>query len=265
MNDPHVKALHYRVVVGKDVDYNKAPPLSESTKEFDLTIEGQAAIFEMKEHYASADEAKAVIEQYLRAWDILAGIEHGPDSFRLKFDHTDLIDRNPDRDDKGVHYLDVHVAIHAVASASFTVHVSKTKYPPFPNKFSASNGAEKMYFRYKAYQQKQETLASMAYFCLTILESKEENPKKRKKVATRYNIKYELLDKLGKLVTIKGDPAEARKAPKNGVYKEFSPKEKEWIITVIKALIRRAGEYAYDPNAKLKLLSMQDFPDLTGP
>ena len=62
MNDPHVKALHYRVIVGEDIDYDNAPPVSGITDEFDLSIDGDIAIFEMKKHYPATDEAKEIVE-----------------------------------------------------------------------------------------------------------------------------------------------------------------------------------------------------------
>ncbi len=116
-----------------------------------------------------------------------------------------------------------------------------------------------MYLRYKAYRKKRETLASMAYMCLTIFEASAGG---RKEAARQYNIANAVLDKLGKLTATKGNREEARKFPKDGKFDPLRPKEKEWIVSVIKELIRRAGEYAYDPNAKVRQLSMKDFPDL---
>ena len=259
MNDPHVKALYYRVVVGKDVDYNNAPPLSETTDEFEFSIDGKTAVFEMKQHYSTADEAKAVVEQYVRAWDILIGLEQDPDDLQLVFDHADIIDRSPDTSDKNVVNLQGHVSARVVLSDSFSSHVSRGKYPSFPKNFSASLDAETMYLRYKAYRENRETLAAMAYMCLNLLEVGAGG---RKEAARQYNIAKAVLDTLGKLTSTKGDPEEARKFPEDGKFDPLRPKEKEWIVSVIKALIRRAGEYAYDPKAKLTQLSMKDFPDL---
>ena len=259
MNNPHVKALYYRVVVGKDVNYNNAPPLSETTDEFEISLDGKTAVFEMKQHYSTADEAKAVVEQYVQAWDILIGLEQDPGDLQLVFDHADIIDRSPDTSDKNVVNLQGHVSAHVVVSDSVPLHVSRGKYPSFPKNFSASLDAETMYLRYKAYRKNHETLASMAYMCLTIFVTGAGG---RKDAARQYNIAKAVLNTLGELTSTKGNPEEARKFPTDGKFEPLRPKEKEWIVTVIKALIRRAGEYAYDPNAKLKQVSMKDFPDL---
>ena len=266
MNDPHVKALYYQVVVGKDVNYNNAPPLSETTDAFEISIDGKTAVFKMKQHYSTADEAKGLVEQYVRAWNILVGLEQDPGNLQLVFDHADIIDRSPDTSNKNVVNLQADRSAHVVGSDSgigsdsvVSLHVSWGKYPSFPKNFSASPDAETMYLRYKMYRQKRETLTSMAYMCLTILETGADS---RKEAARQYSIDYDVLGTLGKLTSTKGDPKEARKFPKNGKFDPLRPKEKEWIVSVIKALIRRAGEYAYDPKAKLKQLSIKDFPDL---
>jgi hypothetical protein len=40
----------------------------------------------------------------------------------------------------------------------------------------------------------------------------------------------------------------------------LKPEEREWIKTVIKTLILRVGEYAFNPIAKLTQITMSDFP-----
>lgn len=260
MNDPHVNALHYRVVLREDVDYDNAATLSETTEDFEFSFDGKTAVFKMKEHYSTDNEAKAVVEKYLRAWDILIGLEQDPEDFKLVFDHADIIDRSPDTNDRNALNLQAHVlSAHVVISDHVYVNVSRCKYPSFPMNFSASPDAETMYLRYKAYRQNREILTSMAYMSLTVLEASAGG---RKEASSKYNIKYAVLDTLGKLTSNKGNSAEARKFPKDGIYEPLRNKEKDWIFLVIKALIRRVGEYAHDPRAKLKQLSMCDFPDL---
>jgi len=272
MNDPHVKALHYRVIVGKDIDYDNAPPVSGITDEFDLSIDGDIAIFEMKKHYPTADEARAVVDGYLRAWDILIGLEHDPDDLRFVFDRADVIDRSPHETEKNMVNLQAHVAAStftSIVSLNFSPHVSRGRYPSTPQNFIASLDSETMYLRYKAYRQNREKLTSMAYMCLTVLEgSAGERDKvrgqKRKIAGKQYYIDINVLSTLGNLCTEKGDETEARKYSKNRKFPPLSPKEKEWIVSVIKALIRRVGEYEYarSTGAELKQITMGDFPKM---
>jgi hypothetical protein len=101
--------------------------------------------------------------------------------------------------------------------------------------------------------------------CLTVFEASgrdsEHFHKKnnlRGKASYQYNIEFDVLDILGELSTNKGDQTEARKAPKNGNFDPIKPEEREWIIKAIKILIRRAGEWAHDPDASLKIITLMD-------
>lgn len=260
MNDPHVKALHYRVKVGKDIDYDNAPSVDESTDEFDLSINGDIAIFEMKKHYPAADEAKEVVDEYLRAWDILIGLEHDPDDLRFVFDRPDVIDRSPHENDKNIVNLHAHIAASTTTS-NVHLNVSREQYPPFPQNFIASPDAETMYLRYKAYRQNREKLTHMTYMCFTVLKTSAGG---LEKAANQYCISSKVLKKLSELSTIRGGATEARKYPVDGTFTPLSLEEKEWIVSVIKASIRRVGEYEYarSTGAELKKITMEDFPKI---
>jgi len=259
MNDPHVKRLYYKVVIGKDVDYKNAPALSETTNDFEFSLDGEKAIFNMKQHYSSADEARAVVEPYLRAWDILIGLTHDPEDLQLKFDHAEIIDRASISDNKKTINLQAHISSHIVVSSEINIHVSRGKFPPFPKDFSASPDAETMYLRYKSHREGRESLTAMAYMCLTVFQASADD---RIAAERKYCIDHDVLDTLGRLTSTKGGPEDARKYPINGNFDPLHSKEKEWILSVIKTLIRRVGEYAYDNRAKISQISMKDFPEL---
>jgi hypothetical protein len=256
MNDPHVKTLCYKVLTGKDVDYKNAPILNENTPEFELSLSNEEAIFTMKQHYSSADEAKAVVEPYLRAWDILIGLVHGPDDLQLMFDHADIIDRAPTPNTIN---LQAHVSVHSKTSDEVQLHVSRGKFPPFPKNFISSLDVDLMYLRYKFYCEGREPLTSMAYMCLTVFQASAGG---RKEAADMYCIDYDILDIIGRLTSTKGGPEEARKCNKHDRFDHLLPEEKEWIVSVVKTLICRAGEYAYDNKTKLKQISIKDFQKL---
>ena len=259
MNDPHVKALHYRVVTSKNADYKGAEPIKQTTDEFEFNLDGSRAVFEMKKHYATALEARRPVDQYLRSWDILIGIEHDPEDLYLVYEYADIIDRAPKiREGKTIN-LRAHIANHVMVSESVSIHISRGKYPPLPLNFRSSSDVETMYLRYKSFCQNREPLTSMAYMCLTVLEVSAGG---RPEAAQQYNIDWEVLDTLGKLSSTKGSPEEIRKFRKNGTFVPLSSKEREWIRQVIKALIRRAGEYAFGQIEKLKQITMKDFPEL---
>lgn len=257
MNDPHVKSLHYRLIPGDSVDYERAEPITVETPDFVMKVGATEATFEMKTHYTTKDEAKARVDSWLRCWEVLVGLEHDPGDLSFSFQRADVIDRAPSETNAKIVNADVHFHIDITTDAA--AHVSRGKYPSSPRNFALSPDVETMYIRYKAYREGRESLLSMAYMCLTVLEASAGG---RPDAATKYCIAKPVLDKLGTLCSERGDPQEARKNPKSGTFVALSNTEKEWITMVIKALIRRAGECAHDPKAPFLQLTVNDFPKL---
>jgi len=95
MNDPHVEALIFRVEHGPTVNYGNAQPLELEAQHFAIRLDANTATFTMKTHYASTDDALAVVMPFVRAWEISVGLEHGPEKFRLVYERPEIIDRNP--------------------------------------------------------------------------------------------------------------------------------------------------------------------------
>ena len=83
MNDPHVERLYYQVIIPEDVDYGNAHPLSGDTDDFRLHLSKDQLIVEMKTHCTSEDDARGIVDDYLKAWEVTAGLLHNPDSFDL--------------------------------------------------------------------------------------------------------------------------------------------------------------------------------------
>jgi len=264
MNKPCVRALHYNLVLGEGVDYDKAAPLTDDTDDFKLTIAGKTAVFEMEKYWATADKARDKVHEYIRAWDILIGLHYGLNELHFEFDHADIIDLSPPPTDGKTITLQGQASIHNNTSDKVNLHVSRGNYPPPPKGFVASPDAETMFLRYKAFLQDREKLTSMAYACLTLLEAStgEHGKKARRKAAIQYGIDFPVLDTLGSLSTNKGDATEVRKFPQKGKLTPLSQKEKEWMLAVIKTLIRRVGEIAFNPTIIHTKLTMKDFPDI---
>ncbi len=261
MNDPHVDTLIYRVITDKDVDYDKAEPFSAECADFILSIDGQKALFKMKRHFAIEEKAKEVVDKFLQGWSVSLGLNYAPEELIFRFENAEIIDRNPPKNTCDSKLLNVCVSstIHVSSSVSASIHISRSKFPPLPENFAVSPDVETMYLRYKIYREKKELLTSMAYMCLTILEAIAGD---RTMAAQKYFISKEVLDKLGNLVSTRGSKLEARKMPKKGTLVPLKPKEEKWIEEVIKRIIYRVGEHAFDPKKKLPKITMSDFPSL---
>lgn len=254
MNDPHVEKLHYKIITGEGFNYENAPSFSEGTDYFIMSLDKETIIFKMKAHFPTEKEARAITDDYLKEWEILIGIQHNPDALSFKFDRADIIDRDPSPEGE-------HPQIQATATIAGHVNLLKSynEYPSRPKEFLVSPEVETMYLRYKLYKKNKESLTSMAYMCLTVLEVSAVD---RKRAALKYNIHYNVLNKLGELCSTKGDEKEIRKAQKDKKYIPLTPVEKQWIQEVVKSLIRRAGDWTYDQKGRFDQITMGDFPSL---
>ena len=144
------------------------------------------------------------------------------------------------------------------------VHVTRSDYPPPPKAFKASADVETMWSRFQRYKQGKEPLPAMAYFCLDGFE-KSAGVDKRKcsAAARRYEIAETILTKLSELTSTRGDEGDARKSKKAAdKWKPLSATDVNWIEEAVKLLIRRKGEYDYDPAASLPKLTLNDLPKL---
>jgi hypothetical protein len=259
MNDPHVNALIYEVITDKDVDYDKAMPFFEECADFTLSIDGQKAAFRMERHFATEEEARKLVDNFLQAWSISIGLEYTPDEIKFVFESAEIIDRNPPKETCNSKSINMCCFASGHSSGSAAIHISKGKFPSPPQNFVVTPNVETMYIHYKAYRDNREPLTAMANMCRTVLETSAGG---RRYVPRRYFVHLEVIRKLGDLVSTRGSELEARKMPKNGTFVPLTQKEKSWIEEVIKRIIFRVGEHAFDPQKQLPEITMSDFPTL---
>src|SRR4051812_48398606 len=218
MNDPHVVSLHYEVVSSPDVTFN-APPLDHSTPEFDLHLAEGQVTFTLKGHHSSEEEARKVVEPFVRAWVISSGLATSPEHFRLKFSRAEIIDRAPPQGRVKSATGTARGGSTAIAAG----HTIRNQYFPPPQKFTSSLLVEDMYYRWDGYRAGRIPLATAAYFCLTMLQNDAGG---RPAAASKFNIGIDVLVKVSDLAATKGG-REARKA--KGVSAEFSAEERVWL------------------------------------
>ena len=95
MNDPYVSVLIYRVRHDETVNYDKASPLEYETASFKVSIKGCEAHFEMKEHFPAAEQAREVVEPFIRQWEFAAALDRDPGKFELVFLEAVVEDLKP--------------------------------------------------------------------------------------------------------------------------------------------------------------------------
>lgn len=249
MRDPHVRALYYRLVHDDTVDYNSAAPLEYDEDSFSLRLQDGRAIFEMKRHYATEEQARASLNQFIDSWEIMVGLQRGPGEFSLKYESADIIDRNPD---PGV--ISVQSRSLLMAGCDAVLHLSQASYPQPPAHFSVSAEVEAMYKRHLRYRNGGETLSSMAYYCYTALAQGGDQA-----ATEKYFISRNVIERLRILSSRKGGP-EGRKWDVHD--KPYSGEERAWLEAAVKVLILRAGEIAANPSSRHSQITMSDLPRL---
>ncbi len=96
MDAPHVVALEYVIEYGPDIDWTRAAPLHIQEAGFNVRIENERVRFSFKEHRASEEGARSAVEKkYIPDWEFVVGLEQVPNAFKLRFDHSETVGRNP--------------------------------------------------------------------------------------------------------------------------------------------------------------------------
>ena len=258
MNDPHVVALNYRIIHSDTIDYSNAKPLYLNECGFSLTVENDLARFAFKEHYSSEEQARESLAEYIRVWEFDAALKHeNHDAFRLEFEKAEIIDRNPTPIPG---HLDI--SFHGKMSGNLTVNpiVSVGRYPSPPSDIVLTPSVDTMYTRYMGYRQGREPLASMAYFCLTVLKNSVQNQNGiRETFAERYKVSNRVVKAMNRLSGSQGG-SEARKA--EGIGKDFNSQERKFLEQAVKMLIRRVAEMEHSPNKNHSEITLSDLPSL---
>lgn len=254
MNDPHVQTLHYRIKHKDGVDYAKAPPLDDKQPAFTVRIEEGRAIIHMQSHHTTADEARAVVEPYLRDWELSAILERGPGEIEFVYEHADIIDRNP-TPTAGQHLT---ATLHTNISQfpTVTVKIERATWPAPAAGIKLDPVVEFMVQRYSRYKEGKEGIAHAANYCLTEIEDYAGG---RKGAANYYRISMKILTTLGDLAANKGGDL-ARKA--RGARIPYSAAERAWLEAAMQKIIRRAAQVAFDPHAVRQQITMTDLPAL---
>lgn len=258
MNDPHVESLTYRLTVGPSIRFNNPPALEREYNAFRLRLDAGTLIAMMKDHFATADEARLVVDPVLRSWEIDTNLTNGPNHISFSFDKAEVIDRSPPP--PGTPHVIVCSGGVGIGGSA-TVVMVRPKYPEPPSRFAATEDVQAIWFRYMQYIEGKEPLLSMAYAVLSLLEGTTgQKQGARVAVCAKYNIDQTVRDKLGDLVSEKGSPKEARKLDHGATRQPLTHAERSWVVAVVKALIRRKGEYDADPSAALTPITLSDFP-----
>lgn len=263
MRDPHVESLRYRLKTSTTTIYKSPPAVKVIRNEFECHLNDGVLTCHMREHYPTVGEARRVVGDFLRSWEIKTALELGRGEMEFQFEDSHVIDRNPPPPGSSEF---VHVSasggVKFTGSAISELRIIRSKYPDLPTVFTVTPDVETLWGRYEKYLDEKEYLPSMAYACLSFVENKayKKGKKGKRKVAAKlFLIDEPILNKLGEL-SAKGDTKTVRKYSEEGDLIPLSGKEIKWIEAAVKILIRRTGELANIQS--VPLITMADLPKI---
>jgi hypothetical protein len=214
-------------------------------------LEAGRLLCEIKTHFPTVEEARAVVDPILRAWELKSELEIGRNGLRFDFGCADLELSGVGND--GSCIVQPASAVAATAISGVSVHVSGEYPQPPAETFRVGPDVEDVLFHYHNYLDGREQFLAMAYKCLTIIEEKGGNS--RQHAADMYRIDKPVLDLIGKLSSTRGDRRTGRKAKTRG---PLTSMESEWLHAALRKLIERLADMR--PSAELEWIRKSDLP-----
>jgi len=256
MREPHVKTLFYCLETDRNTTYNNPPPIIYETEDFSAELEKERLKIVLKRHFPTVEEARHEIEKFLRAWELDVALKRGPGEFQLKYEDSEVIDRNPaPKDSSNTIAVSAHAKVSATMKAE--IGVARGRYPEPPEYFRTSPDVETLWQRFHGYQSGNEPLLSMAYFCLTVVERLGGS---RRQSAILLRVSSDVLNRLGEITSTRGDVFTARKVSRNTPLTPVSDAERAWVESAIKIIIRRVAEI--ELHSSPPIIDMSDLPTL---
>jgi len=205
--DPHVKKLllRYELQPNEKETFNNPPPIEFEREELTGELVDNVLTCEMKDHYSTVGSAHQKIEDFLRAWEIDAALQHSRIIFKFVYLNAELID-GPKQ---------ITISGPNRASKTFTLTVNPAppicNYPEPPTLFNADPDVETLWYRYELYKKQREELLPMAYFCISFVKYSFG---KIDKASKSLNISNSVLEKIKDISSNRGDHKTARKITK---------------------------------------------------
>jgi hypothetical protein len=258
MSDFLVVALKYQLQPSDHVSYSDPPPLVFENETARFCLDKNRLRCEMKLHAATLEQARALVDPILRDWEMEVELVGNRGELRFTYENAEIIDRSPPA--PGTTTGHVMVALqgaYLLSTGNVTGHIIRKKYTDPPIGFHLTPDAESILLRFRGYQDGREPLLSMAYFCLTVVESAAGGGDRRREASKIFAIQEDVLRKLGDLTSNRGDRTSARKA--HASTQPLTGPERAWIEATIKQLVLRLCDAR---SAQRKQLTMADLPSL---
>lgn len=256
MNDPHVNSLSYRLTPPENVTYNAPPPVTITRPGFHGTLADGMFTATMDTHYATLDEARAVVDPFLRGWEMTSVLQGG-DAITFHYQDADIIDWSPSPPGGRVLHA-VTAACTVSVSDAIQISICRAAYPAALQAFAATTTVQILWDRYCQWLQGRESLFSLANFSDTYLRWAVSDAlgDTRRDASKAFHIDKAILKKIGDLAANRGGDREGRKA---GTI-PATPGERQWMTAAVRAIILQVG--AVESGQAVTNLTMADLPPL---
>ena len=256
MNDPHVVALIYDIEHDSTIDYSQALPLTKELDAFTVKIDNGQVRLEPKEDYASAADARASADDLIRNWELDVALRIQPGRFNLVFNRPEIIDRSPT---PGIAQISVH-GRSGKPYARVSVKSMPRTYPEPPCHVTLGHDDDVVVLllnRYRNYRDGKEPLASMAYFCSTMLNEYLSTGERR---GDKLKISGKVQRAINRLSSRQGGQMGARKW--DAITIELDACELSFLEQAVRLIIRRVAEVARDETRQLRTITLADLPKI---
>lgn len=261
MNDPHVVELRYTAKSERDdVTYDNPPPIEHETPLALYRLADGVLTIHPREHYATEDDARQALEQFLRAWEANTDLNNPVGCLRFEYKHNPhFIDREPPSQSEGGMTIYPHDVYVKTYMEPVLLTENRRQYPAPPGSFNAdSELVRDIMARYRQWNTGGEPFQSMANAVLTRIETQAGG---RSSAADSYSISKPVLSSLGKLLgSGRGTALEVRKFTSSKV-EPLTAQESEWIRQAIPAIIRQVA--AAEAGATPAQLTMDKLPAIS--
>ena len=219
------------MVTADDVRFADPPAMVLTTPDFEGVLDDLRLRCSMRLHSATVPEARALVEPFLRSWEIDFGMQRSRPQFTFRLRDWEVVDRDPPAGTLPSLRLRATATVSDQASAVVTYQ----EYPLPPTSFRAAPETEILWRRFVRYREGAEPLPPMAYFCITFLEKQYGSGRN---LTEQLMVSRNVLDKVRELASTRGDLDIARKGD---VSVPLANDERNWLEAALLLLIRRTG------------------------
>ncbi|MBO9873532.1 MULTISPECIES: hypothetical protein [Xanthomonas] len=252
-----VRGLAYRISSHADTRYEIAAAEEFTNPHGKFRLEQDRLTIWPSEDFESSAAAVEGLASYLKAWEMQADLDCGPESLRFHFESAEL-EETPEIEMPGLAPRAAELHSTVVLSDHIQAHLTRIRYPKRPESFAVSEYVELAHRRWLGYQMGKEPLPSAAYFIYTVLGGL--GGRSKKDIAAMLQIDKAVLHKLSELSTKAGGADTVRKFQGVLPPARMLDAERTWLEAMVSRLVRRLGEYT--AGAELERLTMADLPEL---